>query len=684
MKFFLYSSTNAKTIASKLGGVDYSYYFVLKCYVPLLEQFGEVEVLDQPLTDASLDQLQLTGKDYYISFTPPNRVEMNSRIPVIPVFAWEFGTLPDAPFTAPSDDWNHVLTETGQALTHSEFAVSVVRKSLGEEYPVVSIPAPVWEKYADVRTMRKERVLPLHELSLDCTAIDSADYITLDGVDQVRDSIVVGRPHDRRDLVADDSDAWFGVHPLETWGRWTEQETCGLQLPYPVCGDVVVSFQVINSLLAPGQDITVALGDEQQSVGVEGGGQRVDLVFQDVDGAQQLQFRGLGPAVSASADDARVMGIGISGLYVRAPQGVLRPGDLCGHGNLLDKAEAYCIGFHELEPWGRWTGSERCYVFLPYYVEGDVTITLTVSANPHKQKSALKLSLGGKSVQVSLSGIGKTSRASFSQVNKTNLIAIDGIQAGVLTDSGDPRCLGLGISSIELNLENNGQRTSRSSSQIAADAVVFTTVFNPIDGRKNWPDILKAFVFALRDEPRAVLLAKITHSELSPFIKDLSSYFAGLGPFKCRIVFLHGFLEGEDFKKLISATHYAVNAAHGEGQCLPLMEFMSSGVPAIAPNHSAMADYINADNAFVIDSAIEPAVWPDDPRLLYKTTRYRIDWESMYKGFTEGFEVVVSGDERYQNMSTAAVASLKNYCSLEQAVPRMRDFLSAVGGDQAP
>jgi hypothetical protein len=683
MKFFLYSSTNARTIASRLGGVDYSYYFVLKCYVPLLEQFGEVEILDEPLTDANLDQLQLTGQDYYFSFTPPNRVEMNSRIPVIPVFAWEFGTLPDAPFTAPSDDWNHVLSETGQALTHSEFAVSVVKKSLGEDYPVLSIPAPIWEKYADVRASRRERVLPLNELALACTAIDSADYFTLAGVDQVRDSIVAGRPHDSRDLVADDSGAWFGVHPLESWGRWTEQAICGLQLPYPVSGDVVVSFQVVNSLLEPGQDISVALGEQRQSVSIEGGGQRVDLVFRDVNGAQELQLSGLGSGAAASADDARVMGIGISGLYVRSPQGVLRPGDPCGQGNLLEKPEVYCLGFHESEPWGRWTRSERCEVFLPYFVEGDVALSLTVSANPHKQKSDLTLSLGGQSAPASLSGMGKTSRASFSGVTRTNLISIEGIRSAVLEGSEDPRCLGLGISSIELNLEDSGQNKSRTASSIASGSVVFTTVFNPIDGRKNWPDILKAFVFALRDEPRAVLLAKITHSELSPFIRDLSSYFEGLGPFKCRIVFLHGFLDGEEFKKLIGATHYTVNAAHGEGQCLPLMEFMSSGVPAIAPNHSAMADYITADNAFVIDSAIEPAVWPDDPRLLYKTTRFRIDWESMYKGFIEGFELVVSGDDRYQHMCDAAIASLKNYCSLEQAGPKMRNFLSTVTDEKS-
>ena len=41
-----------------------------------------------------------------------------------------------------------VLRETGSAVTHSSFSAAAVRRSMGAAYPVASIPAPVWDRYA--------------------------------------------------------------------------------------------------------------------------------------------------------------------------------------------------------------------------------------------------------------------------------------------------------------------------------------------------------------------------------------------------------------------------------------------------------------------------------------------------------------------------------------------------------
>ena len=87
---------------------------------------------------------------------------------------------------------------------------------------------------------------------------------------------------------------------------------------------------------------------------------------------------------------------------------------------------------------------------------------------------------------------------------------------------------------------------------------------------------------------------------------------------------IHGFLSTESFHDLLRATAFTVNAAHAEGQCLPLMEYMAAGKPAIAPNHTAMADYITDDSAFPVSSSIELAAWPQDPRQVFRCVRYRI------------------------------------------------------------
>ena len=118
----------------------------------------------------------------------------------------------------------------------------------------------------------------------------------------------------------------------------------------------------------------------------------------------------------------------------------------------------------------------------------------------------------------------------------------------------------------------------------------------------------------------------------------------------------------------MQATTYIVNTAHGEGQCLPLMEYMSAGKPAIAPIHSAMADYISEKNAFVVRSSVERTHWPCDPRYAQRTMRYRIHWESLYKAYLESYQVALNDPARYARMSGCAVESLKNYCS--QAIVR--------------
>ena len=105
------------------------------------------------------------------------------------------------------------------------------------------------------------------------------------------------------------------------------------------------------------------------------------------------------------------------------------------------------------------------------------------------------------------------------------------------------------------------------------------------------------------------------------------------------------------------------------------MEFMSSGVPALAPDNTAMADYISEDNAFIVKSTIEPAVWPQNPSLSFRTTHYRINWESLYNAFRESYRVATRDREHYRHMTQAAAQSLHQYCSLEKAIARLANFL---------
>ncbi len=214
------------------------------------------------------------------------------------------------------------------------------------------------------------------------------------------------------------------------------------------------------------------------------------------------------------------------------------------------------------------------------------------------------------------------------------------------------------------------------TSLLRLDGVVFCTVFNPNDGRKNWLDMIGAFVWALRDQADATLVLKLTHREPDNAISAILETLCKLTPFFCRVVLIDGYLEDEDYRRLIEATTFTVNTSHGEGQCLPLMEFMSAGKPAVTPDHTAMADYITDRNAFIVASAPEPTAWPHDPRNAYRTLRQRLRFESLVQAYADAFRVAKRDPRRYAAMSEAAHQALGAHCSEAEALRKLRPILS--------
>jgi glycosyltransferase involved in cell wall biosynthesis len=201
------------------------------------------------------------------------------------------------------------------------------------------------------------------------------------------------------------------------------------------------------------------------------------------------------------------------------------------------------------------------------------------------------------------------------------------------------------------------------SERLDLNGVVYTSVFNPFDGRKNWYDMVTAFCYALRDAHDAVLVMKFVHQEGESVSSQLVSLLYRLQPFKCRVVAFHSFLSEEAYSRLVSVTDYYVNTSHGEGQCLPLMEFLSCGKPAIAPASSALIDYLDHKVAFLVKAGREPIHWQHDPRRLYRASQSRIDWESLRDAYLESYHVAKHDHERYQALSKACVGRMRDHCS---------------------
>jgi hypothetical protein len=107
------------------------------------------------------------------------------------------------------------------------------------------------------------------------------------------------------------------------------------------------------------------------------------------------------------------------------------------------------------------------------------------------------------------------------------------------------------------------------------------------------------------------------------------------------------------------------------------MEFMSYGIPAVAPRHTSMADYVDESVAFIVKASTQPTCWPqDDARTAYRTKCYRIDCESMLNALLESYHVAKDNPERYASMSRAANARLKQHCSRAVVQEKLRDFIS--------
>lgn len=504
MKFLVYSEVTAATIATSLGLPDYSYYFVLRDFLPVLRQLGEVVIIERPFpeVDQHYEAAMAEGQRcFFLSFTPPHKVALGLRCPTLPVFAWEFDSIPSEPWLDEANqNWSHVLKQCGAGITHSSLTVQAVKRELGESFPIVSIPSPVWDRYAALRSSPEQ--LFSSKIHMDSGIVLDTQDVNLEpfmpGLDAVAEAVASARGVSTKDKSA---------------------------------------------------------------------------AATDVSGSKPADGR-----------------LGITGRYL----GAWYQQVLCG-----------------LLPW-----LPKLYP-APATAESDMAVEQMEPVN---------------------------------QVEPRALIA-----SGARTPEWGP---------VPCDFELSG--------------VVFTALFNPYDGRKNWIDMLTAFCAAFQDQAEATLVFKLGHHEYQAALNSLLMCIARLPKFQCRVLIVHGFLNRAEFDRLIGASAFVVNASHGEGQCLPLMELMSCGKPAIAPRNSAMLDYIDHEVAFVVDSWMDATAWPHDPRLAYRTCRHQIDWSSLVEQYQSAFRCFKEDPERYRRMSGAAIQRMQGHCSQAAAKTRLEQFLHHV------
>lgn len=227
--------------------------------------------------------------------------------------------------------------------------------------------------------------------------------------------------------------------------------------------------------------------------------------------------------------------------------------------------------------------------------------------------------------------------------------------------------------------------------RIRPRGLVYTSVLTPGVGRKNWEDLITAFCWTFRDNEDVTLILKLAGTDLQRQHYQLLMLLTKLSPIRCRVIAINGYLSDDDYAALVGATTYYVNTSLCEGLCLPLVEFLGEGVPAIAPDNTAMADYISDDLAFVVASYPGvPTVWPHGDSEVNRTSFHQLDWASLSQAFRRSYEVAQHDPARYREMSRRACEAMQAYCGSEAVKSRLHAFLcpwlprSGRTGDQPP
>lgn len=561
MKFIMYSAVNADSIKASLGMPEYSYYFVLKELLPLFEDLGEVQLVKDPATevDAIYRECQAAGQPcVFLSCSPPQKTEVGLACPTVSIFAWEFDNIPYESWDDdPRNDWRYVFEHHGRAISLSNHTARVVKATMGETFPIVAVPMPVWDVYSGVSAT----VPASGDLSVRGAVIDTRNYTI--------------EPED--------------IQPRDP----------------------------LSSFAFPPWD-----GDE------------LEMAY-----------------------------------------------------TINDDFNSYLGGFYPAEHWGAWSKTRHPWVLVPRVLSGGFTLELDCAGYGTNAGRTIRVAVGNQEQELLLTGEYRCTTLRFDLDEPANCIRFLDLDYVQLTGVGENRILALGLRKITLSrLPGQAPLATLPPQPVpvarAISGVVYTSVFNPVDGRKNWTEILSAFCYAFRDVEDATLILKMTQKDITSFLGRLHHFLQLQAPFKCRVIALHGFLEDEDYQGLVTMTSYYVGASGGEGLCLPMMEYMSAGKPAISTCNTAMEDYIDEGAAFIVDSSLEPSFWPHDPRERLRTRRHRIDWYSLVQAFQASYDVARKDPERYRAMAANATENLRRFASGEVVKGTLRDFFELEQSDE--
>jgi glycosyltransferase involved in cell wall biosynthesis len=346
-------------------------------------------------------------------------------------------------------------------------------------------------------------------------------------------------------------------------------------------------------------------------------------------------------------------------------------------------------GFWPADEWGSWCSVLTPWILLPRPVSGRVAVEIALTGFDRNAHSPLTLYLGAAHCKILVPGkLIDTIHVELDLAEPAQVLGFIGVTLSPTGGEEDSRIVGIGVQSLSIRELDEPAMPSpelapahvRHSAHL--QGIVYTSVLNPCDDRKNWQLLVRAFVHAFADCADATLVLKMTHHSQSSYLFDCHYLLQRMPPFLCNIVLMHGFLEETEYARLIARTDFYVNVSKAEGLCIPLMEFMSCGKPVIAPRHTSLCDYLDDANSIRIEASTEPCIWPHDDRGVLRTLQYRVNEESLVQALHRGRQMLLQDPGgAYRAMGLAGIETMRAYCGFDSVLGRVREFLDGCSPD---
>jgi glycosyltransferase involved in cell wall biosynthesis len=624
--FLLYAGDANTGSPERFGLAQYSYHIVMQAFRTLLRRFGIVRVILDPeneVDDVYLECRERGESCFFLSFGPPHLMTLGLRCPTVPVIAWEFGTIPDQSWDDdPRNDWRYGLRAAGKVIMLSHFAADAVRAAMGAQFPVMAIPAPIYDRFAGATSAK---------------TMKDAVSLTIDGF---------------------------------VWDSRVTALSAGMAIPSP---PPLPEKRQQVWLRHVGQEKARALQRvEDEAVCTAAGEQSPEAEIAPSDAAPKT----LGQRISITLRLAMSW-------YCEAVRDLIPPPLRWLIRTVGSWAQST---WHWTRGVGRWDGrpsfyrrleATKSYALQWYREVVEDALPTVLSTKLTRAVNWLDLATRRHPPVVEVAA----EEPCIETLTLSPKLAIDELEPWPVNphDMALPMPE-LAVSSAYPDDPAEPEEPARLAS-VSIDGVVFTAVFAPKDGRKNWQDLLTAFCTTFRACADTTLVFKMIGRDTVYWWHEFHDIISRLPKFECRVVVLHGHLDNAQYRTLIEASHYVVNTSLAEGLCLPLVEFMSAGRPAIAPRHTAMSDYIESGSAIVVKSSEEYCGWPHDPRNMLESSRHRIEWPSICEALEEGYRLVAEDRASYDTMSVKAAQRMRSFCSDTVIAQTLASFLGL--GDEA-